>query len=129
MSLSFFNSLRTSGHLSASYSAFWTSQHSFGRLRPAAPELYSQLAAADLVIFKGDLNYRKLVYDGCWPKATPFSKAIGPLAKQGTGLRCLALRTAKADVCVGLPEGMEDKLEKDWAWTGKYGVISYSEPK
>lgn len=117
--------MRDSKRLEAQYHPFWTTQHSFGRLHAAAPELYENLAAADLVVFKGDLNYRKLVYDGLWPKTTPFRKAIGPLAKPETGLKTLALRTAKADVCVGLQHGVEEKLEKNWAWTGKYGIISY----
>lgn len=126
---SFFQSLRILGKISAEYHPFWTTQHPMGRMSWAAPDLFQQLSAADLTIVKGDLNYRKLTYDA-YPvdRTMPFREAIGPLAKPETGLRILSLRTSKADVCVGLPSGVEDKLEEDWAWTGKYGVASFCDP-
>ena len=110
---------------------FWTTQHSFGRMPVLQPELFAELAGADLVIFKGDLNYRKLTYDGYWPKTTPFSKAMGPFAKMHgeKGVRTLVLRTCKADVCVGLSAEQEEKLEEGWTRYGKYGVISYWDAK
>ena len=86
--------------------------HNAAPLRPSGrhrtgPFLFDQLAQADLVIFKGYLNYRKLTYDGQWPPTTPFSHALGPLAKpqNGKAVRTLVLRTCKADVCVGLSPG------------------------
>jgi uncharacterized protein with ATP-grasp and redox domains len=42
---------------------FWTEGGSFWRLPATAPELYEDLKESELVIFKGDLNYRKLVAD------------------------------------------------------------------
>ena len=42
----------------------------------AAPELYEELSDSKLVIFKGDLNYRKLVGDLDWPVQTSLSKAL-----------------------------------------------------
>ncbi|KAF7506965.1 hypothetical protein GJ744_011096 [Endocarpon pusillum] len=124
--------LRRQGELEFQASSFWTTQHSFGRMPMIDPTLFAELADGDLVVFKGDLkflNYRKLTYDGKWPKTTPSHEAIGPFAKQhdGRGVRTLVLRTCKADECVGLSAGQEEGLEESNGWTryGRYGVVSY----
>ena len=44
---------------------FWTSAHSYWHLPQAEPRLYEDLKESELVIFKGDLNYRKLTADVC----------------------------------------------------------------
>lgn len=44
---------------------FWTSAHSYWHLPQAEPRLYEDLQESELVIFKGDLNYRKLTADVC----------------------------------------------------------------
>lgn len=42
---------------------FWTQAGSYWRLPGAEPSLYEDLKSSELVIFKGDLNYRKLTAD------------------------------------------------------------------
>lgn len=42
---------------------FWTSPGSYWRIPGIAPDLYEDLKQSELVLFKGDLNYRKLVND------------------------------------------------------------------
>ncbi|CAG8501487.1 9730_t:CDS:2, partial [Cetraspora pellucida] len=108
---------------------FWTSPYSFWHLEEKAPELYNDLCKSHLVIFKGDLNYRKLVYDCKWESITPFKEAIGPLANSKNSPPLLSLRTGKSDVFVGLDEGVEKSLgsDKSWMYSGKFAVIQFSE--
>ncbi|CAK7229263.1 Hairy/enhancer-of-split with YRPW motif protein 2 [Sporothrix curviconia] len=118
---------------------FWTQPGSFGRLPKNAPALFDDLKTSELVIFKGDLNYRKLTSDLDWDATTPFEEAIGPLGP-GSGINVLALRTCKADVVVGLPAGKDEELRqaeggggdsgaRKWAWNGKWAVVSCSQGK
>ncbi|KAK4157548.1 hypothetical protein C8A00DRAFT_40123 [Chaetomidium leptoderma] len=114
----------------------WTGAGSFWRLPGEAGGLVEDLKEGELVVFKGDLNYRKLVGDVAWDPTTPFTEAIGPLGP-GSGLNVLALRTCKADVVVGLEAGVDEKLKqmeggggdsgaRKWAWNGKWAVVSFS---
>ena len=114
---------------------FWTTAHSYHRLPHFARDLKSDLDTSGLVIFKGDLNYRKLTADAMWSPTTKFVDAIGELKK---GMRILALRTCKADVVVGLEEGVDERLIEEgggekgvrkWAWTGKWAVVQFWDGK
>ncbi|RIA90420.1 hypothetical protein C1645_693563 [Glomus cerebriforme] len=109
---------------------FWTSPYSYWHLAEQAPDLYADLCKSQLVIFKGDLNYRKLVYDCKWETTVPFKEAIGPLASAKGAPSVLTLRTGKSDLFVGLEEGIEERLnsvEKGWMYSGKYAVVQFSE--
>lgn len=74
-----------------------------------------------------------------WPATTPFNTAIGPLGPS-SGIRVLALRTCKADVVVGLPEGKDEEIRateggggssgaRMWAWSGKWAVVQLCDGK
>ena len=74
-----------------------------------------------------------------WDPTTPFPAAIGPLG-HGSNIRSLALRTCKADVVVGLPPGLDEKLRatdgggdasgsRKWAWSGKWAVVQFYDGK
>ncbi|KAJ5689099.1 hypothetical protein N7462_003491 [Penicillium macrosclerotiorum] len=118
--------------------AFWTTQGCYWRMPNEAPELFEDLKESELVLFKGDLNYRKLTNDAMWDPTTPFTTAIGPMGPK-SGIRVMAFRTCKADVVVGLPAGEDEKLRalpngggpdaRKWAWGGKWAVVSFSDGK
>lgn len=55
--------LHAEGQLIMRPNRYWTAGGSFWRLPHEAPELHEDLKGAELVIFKGDLNYRKLTGD------------------------------------------------------------------
>jgi hypothetical protein len=76
---------------------------------------------SDLVIFKGDANYRRLLGDRHWPFTTPFADVVryfpAPLA---------CLRVAKSEVAVGLEPGQPEQLaqiDPEWVYDGKWGMI------
>lgn len=129
--------LHTEGKFLLRPNQFWTTAASYWRLPSVAPRLFEDLRQSELVIFKGDLNYRKLTADAVWDPTTSFSKAIGEMGKVGSGVRILALRTCKADVVVGLDEGKDAELrngdseegKRKWAWSGKWAVIQFWDGK
>lgn len=51
------------GQLALRPNNFWTAAGSYWRLPKSEPELFDDLKEGELVIFKGDLNYRKLTAD------------------------------------------------------------------
>lgn len=67
-----------------------------------------------------------------WPHTTTYEEALGPLGRQ-RGIKILALRTNKSDVCVGIESQTKvdalDEEAPDGAWirNGKYAVISFNE--
>lgn len=54
------NLQQTSEESKQSVESYWTNPLSFAVIPEQSPDLISELQKADLVIFKGDLNYRKL---------------------------------------------------------------------
>lgn len=106
---------------------FWTLPHEFCAMSQVAPDLYAELQKAHLILFKGDLNYRKLTGDRKWEFTVPFHQALNgfhpaPLC---------SIRTLKAEIQVGLQPGQGEQLsasEPNWLTTGKYGVFQFDGP-
>jgi uncharacterized protein with ATP-grasp and redox domains len=114
----------TSGRLTLTDDWFWNSPLPAWQMPKA---LRQDLAGTDLLISKGDANYRRWLGDRHWPFTTPFSDVVGytpaPLA---------VLRTLKAEVMVGLtPEKLEEVSQADPGWlaNGSWGVIQYHRPE
>lgn len=103
---------------------FWTLPVDFSRMYEVDPELYKKLAKAKLLVFKGDLNYRKLFGERNWDPTTPVEVALQNFHPS----KLCTLRTCKADIVCGLPEGLAEKLSQesdDWKTSGKYGLIQF----
>lgn len=121
-----------SGAITTTSDPFWTTPFSFHEMPSRAPGLFKELQESYLAISKGDLNYRKLTRDGLWPHTTTYEEALGPLGRQ-SGVKILALRTNKSDVCVGIQtQAKVDALNEEapggaWIQNGKYAVISFNE--
>ncbi|KIL65759.1 hypothetical protein M378DRAFT_161764 [Amanita muscaria Koide BX008] len=105
--------------------AYWTSPLPYWEMQSDAPALHGDLKSSELVIFKGDLNYRKLTGDIKWPAWTDFAEALGPLAGS---FPLLSLRTNKADVVVGVDRDVAERLDRSgekWRVDGSYALISF----
>ncbi|KAF7326870.1 DUF89 domain-containing protein [Mycena venus] len=111
----------------AQLAEFWTSPAPYWDMQVHASRLWNALRTSGLVIFKGDLNYRKLTGDVQWPAWTSLSTAFGPLAGS---FPILSLRTNKADVVVGVEREVAEKLDASgskWRVDGRYALISFLE--
>lgn len=113
---------RQAGRLRLSTHPFWSSFRTFADL-PA--DLRRELEAADLRLFKGDVNYRRLLDDRHWPYTTPF-EAVAALFRLPRPL--VVLRTLKGEIMVGLPPGQAEALtatDPTWLINGRRGVIQW----
>ncbi|VDN05355.1 unnamed protein product [Thelazia callipaeda] len=118
----------TDGHFIFEAHNFWTLSYPYFRMAEKSPDLYHKLSQSSLIIFKGDLNYRKLVGDLDWPLDTPFKVALQGFAPAPL----LALRTLKAETVTGLSSTVINDLSrkygqgKSWMVTGEYAVIQFA---
>ena len=107
---------------------YWTQNQDFSAMRKLSPDLYKELSQSDLILFKGDLNYRKLTGDFTWEFTYPFESALrgfhpAPLC---------ALRTLKCDLVVGLDQGQAERASKEhenWMLDGIFAVIQFCSTK
>ncbi|KJH46510.1 hypothetical protein DICVIV_07414 [Dictyocaulus viviparus] len=101
---------------------FWTYPQPYCEMKSVAPDLYEQLSEASFIVFKGDLNYRKLVADRKWSFETPFKTALCGFLPAPI----FALRTLKSETVAGLPEDVSRRMRSQpdlkWMVTGEYGI-------
>ncbi|RWS13060.1 protein-glutamate O-methyltransferase-like protein [Dinothrombium tinctorium] len=103
---------------------FWTLPYDYSEMQRIAPKLYSTLQEANLLIFKGDLNYRKLTGDLQWDNFTHLKTALRGFLPSSF----CALRTIKADVVVGLSDKLSlNDLPSNWKTSGEYALIQFVE--
>ncbi|MGC8828106.1 MAG: ARMT1-like domain-containing protein, partial [Anaerolineae bacterium] len=99
---------------------FWVSAYSFAYM---PEDLRRLLAEADLIILKGDANYRRLLDDRRWPLTDSLEERTRYFPAP-----FVTLRTAKAEVIVDLTEERAAELDaKDpqWRINGQYGLIRF----
>jgi hypothetical protein len=85
----------------------------------------AELARTDLLLSKGDANYRRLLGDRPWPFTTAFDEVVDFLPAP-----VLALRTAKSEVMVGLTPAQVERLDEedpDWLVNGRWGVAQFAD--
>ncbi len=70
-------------------------------------DLLAELAGMGLVIFKGDVNYRRLLGDAHWPPTAPFADAVSYFPAP-----LVALRTLKGEIITGLAPGQAERLAR-----------------
>jgi uncharacterized protein with ATP-grasp and redox domains len=115
--------IRMREYLSAGYlvlrdDPFWTSCLMFRQL---PPPLKADLARSDLVILKGDVNYRRLLDDRHWPYTARMEEVAAYFPAP-----FLVLRTLKGEIMVGLSSGQAEALEAQdptWLVNGKRGIV------
>ncbi|XP_022662576.1 protein-glutamate O-methyltransferase-like isoform X2 [Varroa destructor] len=107
---------------------YWTLPFDYADMSHRDPQLYDELAHSDLIIFKGDLNYRKLVGDRAWKPTTKFR--ISLMGFEPAPL--VTLRTIKTDTVTGLAEGVAEVEEKkcaEWMVSSEFAVVEFVNPR
>ncbi len=105
------------GRLALADDAAWAQPHPFRHLPPDA---HRRLAQHDVVVLKGDANYRRLLDDSHWPPDTPFDAIVSYFPT-----RLLALRTCKAEVIAGIDADRARALHRqdpEWKINGRWAV-------
>jgi len=99
---------------------FWTSPLPLWAM---PDDLRALLAEADVVLAKGDANYRRALGDAHWPFTTPLADVVSYFPAP-----IVFLRTCKAEVIAGLSSTQVHELsQRDPAWltNGAWGVIQF----
>jgi uncharacterized protein with ATP-grasp and redox domains len=103
---------------------FWVSPLAFWDM---PPRLRKEFSRSDLIISKGDANYRRLLGDRHWSFTTPFAAILSY-----TPAPILALRALKAELASGLTAEQVERLNREdpgWLVNGRWGVIQFAMPR
>ncbi|KAI6230209.1 Sugar phosphate phosphatase [Aphelenchoides fujianensis] len=104
---------------------FYTFGFAYSEMPERSPDLYAELQQSSFLIFKGDLNGRKLIGDRDWPPTTAFLEVLKGF--QPTDF--ISLRTLKAETVAGLPEAAHKRMlekfgpkDRSWQVSSDYAV-------
>ena len=111
------------GHITLHDDPFWSTCFSYHQIPTA---LRRELAESRLLLFKGDVNYRRLLDDRHWPPTARMADIAA-----GLPAPFVALRTLKGELIVDLPPGQAEELaaaDPTWMINGKRGIIQFIRP-
>ena len=103
---------------------FYTSCYMY---RQIPDKLRDKLTSSNLVILKGDVNYRRLLDDCHWPYTTSMEEITSYFPAP-----FVTLRTLKGEIMVDLAKGQAEEIAKadpDWLINGKRGIIRLVNPR
>jgi len=109
-----------SGQFQIKPHVFWTSPLPMWEM---PEDLRKELSQSDMLLSKGDANYRRLLGDRHWPTHQPFADVM-----QYMPVAVLSLRTLKSEIVVGLPDERIPHHDPDWMTDGQWGLIQFARP-
>ena len=113
-----FKQYQNEGRIIIRSNEFWNAPLHFYEM---PTDLHDDLADSDMIIFKGDANYRRIFGDRIIPPHTSLNTMTNYLPA-----KCLAIRILKSEIIVGLKPAKVKSLsvdDPDWMVSGKYGII------
>ena len=113
-----FYQYKTNGQIVIKSHEFWNTPLHFFEM---PSNLHEDLANSDLLIFKGDANYRRIFGDRIIPMNESADQYTNYLPT-----RSLAVRILKSEILLGLNDNQKrvlNRSDQDWLTGGKYGII------
>lgn len=111
---------RRKGRLVIADHLFWTSPLAMWEM---PQDLYDELSRSDLVLFKGDMNYRRLLGDRHWDYEMPFEEIMRYFPSP-----VVAIRALKSELICGLSVGQAKEIagrDPEWMVNGNWGLIQF----
>jgi uncharacterized protein with ATP-grasp and redox domains len=106
------------GRLQIATDPFWNAPLHFFEM---PPDIYKSLSSADLIIFKGDANYRRIFGD----RQIPYDTSARELSIY-LPARSASIRILKSELMIGLGKDQVSEIQNtdaNWLVNGKYGII------
>jgi uncharacterized protein with ATP-grasp and redox domains len=103
-----------SSHFWGSPLAMWEMPH----------EMREDFSRSQLIVLKGDANYRRILGDRHWEFTTPFDDIVCYMPAS-----LLALRVCKSEVALGLTNAVVQQTtekDEDWLVDGNWGMIQFT---
>jgi len=113
-----FNQYQDSGQILAESNKFWNAPLHFFEM---PSDLHTYLSDSDLIIFKGDANYRRIFGDRKIQVKEPVIKFTNYLPAKSVAIRIL-----KSEIILDINQEKQRSIEQidpDWLICGKFGII------